>query len=291
MFLVGRTCKIIDNKVRLSLGSGILMDFNQRFMYLDLPPNLVNRDIKQVHIIPRFDAKYLEIAYIYETERIPISNRNDDILAIDLGLNNFAACIDTKGTTFIIEGRGIKSYNRWYNMNKARLQSIYKKQGIEDGNKMRHLCIKRKNVIDNYMNQAVSYIIKHCLKNGIGTIIFGNGPIKIKSDLVDFNNKIITQNFNYIPYRKFTKKLHSKADLYGIEVIEIDEDYTSITCSDCKFSDIKNRIKRGYFHCRECDLQIHADINAAINIGRKVAPGFRSSGCMTQPARIRVVDF
>ncbi|MFQ6123066.1 MAG: transposase [Candidatus Heimdallarchaeota archaeon] len=52
-------------------------------------------------------------------------------MAIDLGVNNFATCVSTDGTTFIIERKGLKSYNRWWNKQKARLQAIYAKQGIK----------------------------------------------------------------------------------------------------------------------------------------------------------------
>lgn len=95
------------------------------------------------------------------------------IFSIDLGLDNFTACIPTKGTSFILEGRGIKSFNRWWNKEKARLQSIYTKQGIKKGRKLCYLYRKRKSMINEYINKNVHYIIQHCLKNKIGNIVIG----------------------------------------------------------------------------------------------------------------------
>ncbi|WP_287196852.1 transposase, partial [Thermococcus sp.] len=92
-------------------------------------------------------------------------------LAIDLGVDNFATCVDTIGTAFIIEGRWLKSFNRWWNKEKAKLQSQYDRQGIKFGKKMALLLRKRKNVMNNFMNQAVNYIIKYCLENKIGNIV------------------------------------------------------------------------------------------------------------------------
>jgi len=42
---------------------------------------------------------------------------------------------------------------------KAKLQSVYSKQGIKMGKKMAWLLKKHKNVVNNFMNQAVNYII------------------------------------------------------------------------------------------------------------------------------------
>ena len=45
----------------------------------------------------------------------------DNALAIDLGVNNFAACVSTVGTPFIMDGRKLKSINHQWNKEKARL--------------------------------------------------------------------------------------------------------------------------------------------------------------------------
>ena len=80
------------------------------------------------------------------------------------------------------------------------------------------------------------------------------------------------QLFQQIPYKKFKKRLKSKCKLLGIEYIDQDESYTSRTCSGCGLVRKANRVHRGLYRCRSCGLQINADINAAINIMRKVAP-------------------
>lgn len=51
------------------------------------------------------------------------------------------------------------------------MQSIHDKQGIKMGKKMAWLLRKRKNVINNFMNQAVNYIVKYCLANRTGNIV------------------------------------------------------------------------------------------------------------------------
>ena len=75
------------------------------------------------------------------------------------------------------------------------MQSVYDKQGIKMGKKMAWLLKKRKNVIKNFMNQAVNYIVKFCLANRIGNIVIGElKEIKNGMNMGKINN----QNFQYI---------------------------------------------------------------------------------------------
>ena len=196
-------------------------------------------------------------------------------LSIDLGLDNFAAVVDTIGTAFLI----------------ARLQRIYSKQGMRYGSKLAKISLKRQHVVDNFLNQAVSLITKHCLNNQIGTIVIGKmKDIKQEINLGRVNN----QNFVSIPYDKFKRKLRAKCEEYGIEYIEEDESFTSQMCSRCKVVRKGNRKYRGLYVCKDCGNVMNADINGAINIlakvaGESAAKQIVSSGRVNRPVRIRVV--
>ncbi len=211
-------------------------------------------------------------------------------LGVDLGLDNFAAVVDTIGTAFLIEGRYIKSLNRWYNKERARLQSIYSKQGIKCGRKLALVSHKRQHIIDNFLNQAVSLIIKHCLNNQIGAVVVGRMKgIKQGIEIGRVNN----QNFVGIPYGKFKRKLKSKCMYYGIRYMEVDEGHTSQRCSRCGHVSKSSRRYRGLYVCKKCGYVVNADINGAINILAKVAgesavKQITSSGCVNHPVRIRV---
>jgi len=45
--------------------------------------------------------------------------------------------------------------------------------------------------------------------------------------------------------------------------------YTSQQCSDCGYTDKKNRLSRAVFRCGSCGLELHADWNAARNIAQR----------------------
>ena len=162
--------------------------------------------------------------YVYEVQSEKKDLDYSKYLSIDLGVDNFATCVSPIGTAFIIEGRWLKSFNRWWNKERAKLQSQYDRQGVRFGKKMAWLLRKRENVMNNFMNQAVNYIIKYCLGNKIGSIVIGElEEAKQRASLGKVNN----QNFQYIPYGLFKRKLKAKCEHYGINFIEVDEAYTS----------------------------------------------------------------
>ncbi len=282
--------KVEDRKVRLSLGRSFSKEFGVRYLYFDLPKNIAGKKIKEVRIISRYHGKWFEIEYVYEEKEQDCKLDRSRILAIDLGLNNFAALTDTIGTAFLIEGRFLKSVNRWYNKEKARLQSVYSKQGIKYGSKLAQVSLKRQHIVDNFLNQAVNVVVKHCLENKIGVVVVGNmKEIKKEIELGKVNN----QNFVGIPYKRFKGKLEAKCRLYGIEYIEVEGSYTSQRCSRCGVVDKSNRKHRGLYVCKKCGNVLNADINGAINILLKVAgesaiKQIISSGCVNHPVRIRV---
>ena len=282
--------KIEKDRIKLFLNKKYRQEFKIKEFILKLPKNIIGKEMKEVRIVPKCGGKWFEIEYVYKDNPLGLNLDKNKILSIDLGLDNFATCIDTNGTTFIIEGRYIKSFNHWYHKKKALLQSIYSKQKIKGGDKLCKLSRKRKFVINNFMNQAVSYIIKHCLKNSIGKIVIGKlKGIKQNINLGKKNN----QNFCSISHGLFKQKLKSKCEYYNIEYIEVDEAYSSQTCCKCGIIRRNNRKYRGLYICKNCGQVINADVNGAINILKKVAQeslnGILGSGCVAQPVRIRVV--
>ena len=86
--------------------------------------------------------------------------------------------------------------------------------------------------------------------------------------------KIGNQRFVSIPFDKFKTKLFSKCKQHGIQYHTIQESYTS-KCSALDNEEIKKhsqylgkRVKRGLFKT-STGKEIHADVNAAMNIFRK----------------------
>jgi len=193
-----------------------------------IPPQIQPNQIREVTIVPVHNGKVYKIEFAYTVPLQPTFLHPDQYLAIDLGVNNFATIIETAtGTASIIDGTYLKSINRWYNKENARLQSIKDKQGLTEvfTHRQSRLLIRRNNRINEAMNRIVAYLIAFACEHGIGTIILPRWDgIKHQINHGAINN----QNFVRIPYAAFRKKLRSKCELFGIQYDDShDERYTS----------------------------------------------------------------
>lgn len=268
-----------------------------------IPPNIIGKKIKEVRIHPRHNAQFFVIEYIYEQPEIKSDVDPGKFLGVDFGLDNLAACATNEGASFIIDGKKIKSYNRLYNRENTRLQSIKDKQGIRGFTLRQYLGLrKRNNRINHAMSNAARVIIHYCIAHRIGNIIVGCNPgWKQDINIGSRNN----QNFVQIPHGKLRAKLSYLCELYGIRYIEQEESYTSKASffdndplpvynadnpQDYTFSG--RRITRGQYKT-SAGYVFNADINGALNILRKSnlvsLRTLQDRGCANQPQRIRVL--
>ena len=243
----------------------------------------------QCRIVPKNDRIIIELIY---TISIPdFVKENGPIGSVDLGLDNFVTFVDNLGNQpIIINGKGLKSCNQYYNKLIAQTKSELDKNG--NSNKYSHLLYsitnKRNDKIKYFMDRASKYIIENCLDLGIKTIVVG------KNDNQKQNSKM--KKFIQIPYNLFIQKLVYKCQEVGIELILTEESYTSGT----SFLDdelpikedynIDRRIKRGLFKSNKGKL-INADVNAAYQIMKKVfsdaiKPG--DIGLVLNPVRVNL---
>ncbi len=268
-----------------------------------IPPVLENKKIKEIRILPKLDARYFEIQYIYEIAEEQRDLNKNNALGIDFGINSLATCTTNTGRTFILDGRKLKSINQWYNKENARLQSIKDKQKYKQiTNRQKAVTRKRNNRVDDYISKSARLIINFCLLNDIGVLVCGyNTEFQRNSGMGKRNN----QNFINIPFGNLRNKLKYLCDFYGIDYHEQEESYTSkASFWDCdeipnyasdnhiKYKFSGRRIYRGLYRTSN-GYTFNADVNGALNILAKsnVVPLTRlySRGEVDTPARIRVV--
>jgi len=271
-------------------------------VYISIPPNLRGYRIKEIRILPKQRCKFLDAAFIYESNDEQINVDNNDAISIDFGLNNLATVVSSTNESFIVDGYWLKSKNQWFNKRRAKLISHKDKQGIKHLTlKEAWLSYRRKNQVNNYLNKAARYIINFCLSRKIGTIIVGYNPtLKQFTNMGKRNN----QNFVQIPIFTLRSKLESLCERYEIYYVEQEESYTSIASSlDRDEIPVYNadnpvkpvfsgrRIKRGLYKTQTGHL-INADCNGSLNIGLKSkhkAFSRVSRVCLTQPVRVNVL--
>ena len=246
---------------------------------IKIPKVLENKKIKEIQIIPKFNARFFEIQYVYEIQEKDIKLNTNNALAIDLGVNNLCACVTNTGKSFIIDGRKLKSINQFFNKRNAKLQSIKDKQNIKRQTKQQYLILrKRKNRVNDYINKTCRYIINYCLSNNIGSLVIGyNQSFQNKTNLGKRNNQIFTQ----LPFGKIREKLEYLCKRYNVNYILQEESYTSkASFFDNDELPIYNadnpqtyefsgkRVKRGLYQTKNNYL-FNADCNGALNILRK----------------------
>ncbi|WP_335936988.1 transposase, partial [Fusobacterium polymorphum] len=136
---------------------------------IKLPPILKDKKIKEIRIIPKQYSRYFEIQYTYEVKEIQRELNRENGLGIDLGIDNLCTCVTNTGASFLIDGRKLKSINRYYNKINAKLQSIKDKQKIERTTlRQKRIARKRNNRIEDYLSKVARIIINYCLNNDIG---------------------------------------------------------------------------------------------------------------------------
>ncbi len=100
-----------------------------------------------------------------------------NIIAIDLGVRNLITIVNNNGLKpFFIKGGVVKSINQYYNKERAKIQSIYDRQGIKTGKAMQKLTIKRNRKMNDNFHKISQKIIEFCVHNDIGTVVIGYNP-------------------------------------------------------------------------------------------------------------------
>ena len=246
-------------------------------IFFKIPKELYDKKIRQFRVIPNRKGDEFHIEFTYEIEIEKTNREINKSLSIDLGISNLASCVTTDNESFIIDGKYLKSLNRLYNKKKALLQSLLPK-GIYSSKRIRNLVVRRNNQIEDYLNKAVSTLIKKCKELQIDEIIIGyNKGFKtsgIKNEKLKGKDKRKTnQNFVQIPLSRFKDKLKLKAYENGIYVRVINESYTSKSSFYDNDPIVKGqysgeRIRRSLYKTKD-GLIVNADINAALNIYKK----------------------
>ena len=228
--------------------------------------NTVASKIQQVRLVPRANHIVVEIIYNKECEA---KQDNNIYASIDLGLNNLCTLASNVAQSIIVDGKPLKSINHHYNKTKAKLQSKLSKNKYAS-KRINRLTLRRNRKIKDYMHKVSRKIVDYMKANSLNTLFVGkNAGWKGSINLGRINN----QNFVSIPYSMLIQMLEYKCKLAGINVVIVNEAYTS----KCSFLDREKiskhdsyagrRVSRGLF-ISSSGIMINADVNGSLNIMR-----------------------
>lgn len=243
---------------------------------------------KANQVMFKYNGTDIDVYIIYDdgktlTNKEVVDYIEDDsrIISIDLGLNNLVTITNNIGIrSVIINGKGLKSKNIYYNYQIGKYQSILatvnekdKKKKTYKSNRLTKLRVKRNNIMNDYIHKTTRYIINYCKENNIDTIVIGNNKFQKQNK----KNKQIKglKNFIQVPIKRIIEQLRYKLEYENIRLIETEESYTSKT----SFLDNEKpnketipkgkRIKRGIFKRPNGEF-VNSDVNGSLQILSKV---------------------
>ena len=257
---------------------------------------LTNQNVKLKDDVLVFPKTFCGFELVYNVE-VPDEALPDNgrYLSVDIGLDNLATVVNNAGLKPVaINGKGLKSINKYYNKQISHYREIAKRMNDKDyTNRMNRLTMNRNHKIDDYMHKASKYLIDYALVNHFNTIMIGNNKEwKQRSPM----SKSVNQSFVGIPHMKFIEMVQYKAQNVGVNVILTEESYTSGTSFLDNEEPVKDnynkvrRIHRGLFVSNK-GIKINADVNGAYQIMKKVFPNAYANGIKgvaLHPVRVSV---
>lgn len=208
--------------------------------------------------IAKVRHKYI-LSITYELDKK--QNNNKNILAVDLGISKLITSTNQNGEVLEIFN---PRYDKYWNKKLDQIRSMRdkKKKGSRRYKKLTQRLNKtydkRRKQQEHFLHSVTKYIIQDNKTIVIGDL---SQEQMIKSSDIKKLNRSIKENWGL---GKFKAYLIYKAKLHDVEIVKINEAYTSKTCSNCGNQHdmpLSNRV------CRcECGMTLDRDINSAINI-------------------------
>jgi putative transposase len=281
------SCRIEDGRLKFVI---------KRLSGVTFPTKAKGR-LVAVRFVPKGGNYVLEIITEVDVPEIGEDFESKRIASIDLGVNNFVTMANNIGQRpIIINGRGVKSINQYYNKRKAAVQSDLKRRNDKNwSKKLDDLTFKRNMRIKNFMHNVSRKIVNYCVENDIDTLVLGyNKEWKQECQL----SKLTAQKFAYLPYDMLLKQLEYKCQDAGVRFVKTEESYTSGTSfldeeqpTEANYNKSR-RIQRGLFQSNTGRL-INSDVNGAYQIMKKVFPNAFVDGivgCGLTPVVINVTS-
>ncbi len=196
--------------------------------------------------------------YLFATCEIEAPEPDDvtEFLGVDLGIANIAT--DSDGER--ISGQHV---NRVRHRNQ-RLRQKLQKKGTKSSKRLLKKMSGREQRFVKDVNHCISKtIVQKAKRTGRGIAIEDLTGIR---ERVRLRKSQRTQLHNWA-FGDLGNKLGYKAQAYGVRLVQVNPHYTSQTCSKCGCIDKNSRLNQSTFQCTSCGQSLHADVNAAINIG------------------------
>ncbi len=218
---------------------------------------LVDRawDVGGADLVWRQGVYYLHVSQHREAPDTP--EPDGGTLGVDLGITQLAT--DSDGQSF--SGAQVKGVRARYHLRRQRLQKV----GTKNAKHRLRTNAGREHRFQKDTN--------HCISKALVQKAVVSCKALALEDLTGIRERITVRHehryerhsWAFFQLRQF---LTYKAAWAGVPVHLVDPRNTSRTCSACGHCEKANRRSQSEFLCQRCGMNMNADHNAAINIGR-----------------------
>jgi putative transposase len=227
-------------------------------------------ECKEATLHKRDGTYYLHVAVEKEVEPADSGDEqteNGVVLGVDLNVNGYLVVTSTGA--FLGNADYLNHKRDEYERRRGTLQ--------QTGTRSAHLTIKSigsrfARWSADYLHRVSKAIVQEAVENDCTAIAFEN--------LTHIRERISNAlKFQQWAFRELQRHVEYKAEEYGIDVDDVAPAYTSQRCShgECGFTHEDNR-DGGEFECLKCGKELHADYNAARNIGWRLVQHWLKSG-------------
>ncbi|WP_273836868.1 transposase [Halococcus sp. PRR34] len=194
--------------------------------------------------------------YDNANERGSTDTEHRSVLGIDLGVNLLA--VASTGTFW--QGDDYDHWVREFEKRRTKMQQ----QATQAGHHaMKRLGRRERAWRKQYLHTLANEIVTEAVENNCSTVVF--------EELDGIRERLPQADWHHIwAFRRLYEYVAYKAPERGVLVETVDPDHTSQRCSKCGFTHENNR-DGGSFACLSCGYELHADYNAAKNIGLRYA--------------------
>lgn len=246
--------------------------------------NISDLNIKEIRVKYVNNKWLCDIVVNNENEYLDEKLVKTKVLSIDLGLKNLGTGVDNKGDVIILKNKSRK-INQYFSkqIDNVKSKLSKKEKGSKNYNKLNQVKKKLYSKKNSQIKQTLHIQSKKLVNMNYKTIVVGELTIKslMNTEGVNKNKKGIRKSFSESNIDMFLQFLKYKSQNNLIDVIKIDEKYTtqlnSLTGKMFKEKvELKDRIVK-----LNDNVEIDRDLNSAINIMKRYYDNHLAS--MTKP--------
>jgi putative transposase len=234
-----------------------------------------------------WDGQQYELRATYRVAPPPLIEQGA-VAGIDLGEVHLAVAHDGANTT-ILNGGYVRSVRRYQNKLKAHRNAYIERKKKGSQRRRRSIQAKQKRLkkvarqLKDALHKLTTKLVSTLHKNGVQTVVIGDiRHIRKNTD----HGHTANQRLHQMPGGQVRQMLTYKAERLGMQVILVEERYTSRTCPACGR---RYKPTGRMYRCRnkQCGFVFHRDGVGAINIRQKYTGSGLVVGAMASPTGVR----